>query len=99
MCIRDRARVAGTNAVSATRGDPLQNYRPQSAPLIFKSGTFEMYAVGQPGGNNTEEVCLEGSSELVLRSLIVRDGVTLGVQMIGTREDFDTYAKRVRAEM
>ncbi len=92
-----QGRIAGGNAVAALCGKPLLEYQPQTAPLTFKSGDFELYAVGHPGDDGTNEVCLDGSCESVLRALIVKDGVTLGVQMIGTREGFDGYAKTVQA--
>lgn len=92
-----QGRVAGANAVALLAGRPLQAYRPETLPLAFKNGDFELYALGQPGGDGHEEDVLDGSTELVLRSLVKRNNVTVGVQMIGTREGFDALAAQVPA--
>lgn len=91
-----QGRLAGRNAVAAVRGEPLEEYAPQTLPLMFKSGDFELYAVGPPGGGpDYEEHLLEGSSEEVLRALIRKDGRLCGVQMIGTRHEFDDYLRQL----
>jgi nitrite reductase (NADH) large subunit len=90
-----QGRLAGTNAVAAVRGETLQRYVPQTLPLTFKSGDFELYAVGAPGGEGYEEHPLDGSTESVLRSVIKRNGRLCGVQMIGTRQGFDDYLAQV----
>jgi hypothetical protein len=81
--------------VSFLKGKPEKSYAPQTLPLMFRSGDFELYSVGDPGGDGCEEHLLEGSSESVIRSLIRRDGIPVGVQMIGTREGFDRCADLV----
>jgi NAD(P)H-nitrite reductase large subunit len=93
-----QGRIAGANAAASVKGQPLRAYQPESQPLMFRSGDFELYAVGQPGGVGYEEHLLDGTTESVLRSLIVKDGIPLGVQMIGTREGFDQYAVQVRGQ-
>ena len=35
-------------------------------------------------------------TESAIRSLIMKDGIPLGVQMIGTRDGFDEYAAKVK---
>lgn len=90
-----QGRLAGANAVAAAQGRPLQSYQPQTLPLTFKHGEFEIYAVGKPGGPGTEEVCLDGTTDLVLRSLVKLGGATVGVQMIGTRAGFDDLASHL----
>jgi NAD(P)H-nitrite reductase large subunit len=91
-----QGRLAGANVVAALRGEPLQAYRPESLPLTFKAHDFELYAIGQPGDDGAEEHLLQGMTERVIRSLIVKDGIPVGVQMIGTNEDFTTYADLVK---
>jgi NAD(P)H-nitrite reductase large subunit len=86
-----QGRIAGRNAVAAVRGEPRHEYVPQTLPLMFKSGDFELYTVGPPGGDEYEEHFLEGSSEDVLRALVRKHGRLCGVQMIGTRHGFDDY--------
>lgn len=91
-----QGRIAGANAGAADRPEARHAYAPESLPLMFKSGDFEIYAIGQPGGDGCEEHLLEGATEAVIRCLVQKDGMPVGVQMIGTREGFDTYAQMVK---
>ena len=91
-----QGRIAGGNVVATLQGKAPQPYRSESLPLMFKSGDFELYSLGQPGGVGYEEHLLDGTTESVFRALITKDGIPLGVQMIGTREDFDRCAAQVR---
>jgi NAD(P)H-nitrite reductase large subunit len=90
-----QGRVAGSNAARALSAGELEGYTPASQPLTFKSRDFEVYAIGTTFGEGTEEICLEGSTESVLRSLVVKDGIAMGVQMIGTREGFEEYGSKL----
>lgn len=91
-----QGRIAGVNAASGDRAESRQSYAPESLPLMFKSGDFELYAIGQPGGDDCDEHLLDGTTETVFRCLIEKDGLPLGVQMIGTRAGFDDYARMVK---
>lgn len=91
-----QGRLAGANAAAFAAGRPGTEYRPQSLPLMFRSGDFEVYAIGQPGGEACDEHLLSGTTEDVIRSLIARDGIPVGVQMIGTRRELDRFADLIR---
>jgi nitrite reductase (NADH) large subunit len=91
-----QGRTAGVNAVAAQSGGALQSYQPETLPLIFRSGDFEIYSLGQPGGVGYEEHLLDVATDSMIRALILKDGIPLGVQMIGTREGFDEWAAKVR---
>jgi NAD(P)H-nitrite reductase large subunit len=91
-----QGRIAGANVVRSLKGEPLQPYRPETLPLTFKSRDFELYSIGHAGGDGCEEHLLEGTTESIIRSLIIRDGIPLGVQMIGTRQGFDEYADLIK---
>jgi NAD(P)H-nitrite reductase large subunit len=87
-----KGKAAGTNALAALEGKALTPFMPVAAPVSLKARDFEIHALGEPGAGETEEVWLAGSSDEVVRSLLVKDGVAVGVQMVGTREGFDALA-------
>ena len=91
-----QGRIAGLNLAAALQGRELQPYQPDTMLLSFRAKDFEIYALGQPDGVGAEEHLLDGTTESVIRSLVIKDGIPLGVQMIGTREGFDEYAAAVR---
>ena len=91
-----QGRIAGANVVAALRAEALQTYQPGSLPLVFRAKDFEIYSLGAPGGIGYEEHLLEGTTESVIRSLVLKDGIPLGVQMIGTRAGFDEYVAAIQ---
>jgi nitrite reductase (NADH) large subunit len=91
-----QGRVAACNLIAAARGGTGDAYQPETLPLMFRARDFEIYAIGEVGGQGYEEHLLEGSAERTIRSLVMRDGIPLGVQMVGTREGFDDYASAVK---
>jgi 3-phenylpropionate/trans-cinnamate dioxygenase ferredoxin reductase subunit len=92
----NQGRVAGANAALSAVGSERRVYRPETPTLSLRSGDFEIYSIGQPGGVGYEEHLLEGATERAIRSLILKDGVPMGVQMIGTRQDLDQCAAMIR---
>ena len=86
-----QGRIAGGNAVAGQRGGPLAEYAPESVPLTFRWQAVEVYAAGDPGGPGIEEWLLGSTEDCRLRSLMLREGMVAGVQMVGTREDLDHY--------
>jgi NAD(P)H-nitrite reductase large subunit len=91
-----QGKVAATNLVAYLQGRSLHPYQAETAPSSFRAKDFEIYSIGQPGGVGYEEHLLEGATESVIRALVVKDGIPLGVQMIGTREGFDDHAAAVK---
>ena len=87
--------VAGANAVAASQGLALREYAPAQPPFAFKFNDVELYAAGDPGRPGDEETLLDGATERALRVLVKRDGQQVGLQMIGTRQDFDRYARAI----
>jgi NAD(P)H-nitrite reductase large subunit len=91
-----QGRQAGANLVAALQGRPLLAHAPDPAPLAFKAKGVELYALGEPAGEGSREWFLDTTEESALRALVLMNGVVTGVQMVGTREDFDQYAEMVR---
>ena len=91
-----QGKVAAANLVAFLQGRSLQFYQAETSPLSFRAKDFEIYSIGHPGGVGYEDHLLEGSTESVIRTLVMKDGVPLGVQMIGSREGFDEYAAAVK---
>jgi nitrite reductase (NADH) large subunit len=92
----NQGRVAGANAALSAAGVERRVYRPETPSLSLRSGDFEIYSIGQPGGVGYEEHLLDGATELAVRSLILKDGIPMGVQMIGTRQDLDRCTAMIR---
>ena len=90
-----QGRLAGSNACAAVLGkNPVEYPQPQAA-LTFKYKDFGMYSIGVIPDDATDEILLDGPDDLEYRARIVRDGVTVGVQMVGGGKDFQKYAKEV----
>ncbi len=89
--------LAGTNAVAAARGQPGAIYKTVLLPLTYKAQGFEVNAVGLADGPGCETQVLETRQANAFRALILQNGVLVGVQMIGTREEFDDYAAKVQS--
>ncbi len=91
-----QGRLAALNLISRLRGLEERAYVPETIPLTFRSKDFEIYAIGETASQGSEEHLLDGSTETLIRALVMKDGIPVGVQMIGTREGFDTYATQVK---
>jgi NAD(P)H-nitrite reductase large subunit len=90
-----QGRVAGANCVAALRGEPLHPYSPGTTAFSLKVGDVEVHTAGDIPPEHCEVLTLDGSGDSVLRALLVKDGRVVGVQMIGTRRDFDAHAARL----
>ncbi len=91
-----QGKLAGLNLIATLQGRAGQPYMPETIPLTFRSKDFEIYAIGEVSSPDSEEQILDGSTETLVRALVLRNAVPVGVQMIGTREGFDTYASEVK---
>lgn len=91
-----QGKLAALNLVAALQGRTGQLYKPETIPLTFRSNNFEIYSIGSVSAPGAEEQILDGSTETLIRALVLKDGVPVGVQMIGTREGFDYYAAEVK---
>lgn len=91
-----QGKIAALNLLASLQGKAGQAYKPETIPLTFRSKNFEIYAIGEVSASGAEEQILDGSTETLIRALVLKDGVPLGVQMIGTREGFDSYAAEVK---
>jgi NAD(P)H-nitrite reductase large subunit len=91
-----QGRLGAANLVAALQDRPLTAYAAEAAPLTFKTPEIELYALGQPAGEGSQEWLLDASADSALRTLALSGGVVTGVQMIGTRREFDQYADMVR---
>lgn len=84
-----KGKIAGANLIASLGGGRLTPYEPAVAPVSFKHRDFELHALGGVISSEHQELALDGSSDSVVRSLLVKDGVITGVQLVGTREGFD----------
>ena len=93
-----QGRVAGYNAVVCTTTGQYKRCPSDEIPLLFKSRDLELHSWGQ-----TAESCVsaeavrfdDGKTPGVIKIKVVRsDGVTVGVQMVGTGEGFDALIKK-----
>lgn len=91
-----QGKLAALNLLASLQGGDGQNYTPETIPLTFRSKNFEIYAIGEVSAAGSEEQILDGSTETLVRALVLKDSVPVGVQMIGTREGFDSYAAEVK---
>lgn len=91
-----QGRLAALNLIAALRGGERKPYLPETIPLTFKSKDFEIYAIGETAAPGSEEHLLDGSTETLIRAVVMKDNIPVGVQMIGTREGFDSYAAEVK---
>jgi nitrite reductase (NADH) large subunit len=90
-----QGKVAGGNAAAARPDGLISAADSGPPPVSFRGGGIEVYAVGHPGGPECEERLLDGSTDSAVRALIVRGGIVVGVQMVGTREGFDQHAAMI----
>jgi nitrite reductase (NADH) large subunit len=90
-----QGKLAGENVVAAVQGKEGARFEPQLLPLTFKTGDFELCALGAPGGEGLEEQVLDVPVESAFRALIRHQGFLVGVQMVGTRAGLDEFARQV----
>jgi nitrite reductase (NADH) large subunit len=90
-----QGRVAGANAV-ATGGSARQSHVPVNPPVILKYGDLELRAIGMPAGPGNEQKALDGSDAFNYRTVVIKDGVVVGAQMIGNCSQFEEYAKQIK---
>ena len=90
-----QGKVAGANAAAAAAGNPLQLYRYQPAPLQFAFNEIVLCSAGDPGVAGDAEVETLPAPPAAYRALVRRATRLAGVQMIGTKQDFDQYVRQL----
>jgi 3-phenylpropionate/trans-cinnamate dioxygenase ferredoxin reductase subunit len=83
-----QGRLAGINAVASTKGEALQQSRAPVVPLSFLHDDIEIHAIGPATGTGLQERLLSDPASEIHRSIYLENGILRGIQMIGTREDF-----------
>jgi 3-phenylpropionate/trans-cinnamate dioxygenase ferredoxin reductase subunit len=83
-----QGRLAGANAVAAATGRPLEQSPTPAAPLSFMHDDIEIHAIGPAVGDGLQEQLLCDPASSIHRSIYLENGILRGIQMIGTREDF-----------
>lgn len=91
-----QGRIAGFNAYAVCVNDDMEQYKPAETPLTFKYKDFEMHSIGALPDQMSEEIMIDESSDLEYRVRVVRDGVTVGVQMVGNGKGFQKYSAEVQ---
>jgi len=92
-----QGKVAGINAVAAAAGQPLQRYHYQPAPLQFAFNEMVLCSAGDPGVAAEAEVETLPAPPAAYRALVRRATRLAGVQMIGTKQEFDQYVRQLAA--
>lgn len=89
-----QGRIAGSNACAGVTGHEIDHYKTPETPLTFKYKDFEIHAIGPPPNEKCEEHILDddGSSH---RICVSKDGIVVGVQMVGTGRGFQKMARAV----
>jgi nitrite reductase (NADH) large subunit len=87
-----KGKVAGGNMLASLEGRAMTPYVPIPLPLSLKTRDLELYAMGGPVVPGDSELWLSGATDDMVRAILLREGVLVGVQMIGTREGFDELA-------
>lgn len=91
-----QGRLAGTNAAVFAAGGAPQPFAFGVVPVSARHGGVEIHATGSAGGPGVFEQRLDDASQPdVYRAITRRDGIIVGVQMIGSREGFDTLAAQI----
>ncbi|NCC53713.1 MAG: NAD(P)/FAD-dependent oxidoreductase [Spartobacteria bacterium] len=72
-----------------------KEYTPSSGAVNFKYEDFEVHSVGPAVDESANEVILEVPSPGAYASLLKRDDVLIGAQMVGVGTDFRSYEKKV----
>ena len=91
-----QGRLAGANAAAAAAGTPLQDDDNREYPVFFKSRELELYAIGKTVSDLLTESRLDdGAQPRRYRAVVKKGPAVVGVQMIGTREGFDSLASQL----
>ncbi len=90
-----QGRTAGSNAFAVCGSEDKEQYKRAEVPLTFKYKDFEIHSIGAVPENESEEELLDDTNGLEYRARIVRNGVIVGVQMVGSGKGFQKYAAEV----
>ena len=90
-----QGKAAGANAAAAAAGQALQPYHYQPAPLQFTFNEIVLCSAGDPGVAGDAELETLTAPPAAYRALVRRATRLAGVQMIGTKQDFDQYARQL----
>jgi NADPH-dependent 2,4-dienoyl-CoA reductase/sulfur reductase-like enzyme len=93
---RAQGRTAGLNACAHCTGAAPVEYVGSPASYSFKHEEFEVHSAGSTSDETNEEVLLEVEEPSSYRALVMKNGVTVGVQMVGTGRDFHRYVEAVK---
>lgn len=88
----EHGRGAASNAIAALTDGRLNEVPDRSMPLSFKHANVEFYAVGPPTGEGLQETILSDDGH-IYRSVVLKGRTVCGVQMVGSRDDFQRLAK------
>jgi NAD(P)H-nitrite reductase large subunit len=91
----EQGTIAGANVCSSILGLPLQYYTPRSVQVFMKYGNFEIRCGGVvPSENDEIEILTE--EEEKFRALFKKGKEIVGIQMVGTSDEFGRYFKSLK---
>ncbi len=86
-----QGRLAAENCLADLAGKPLQKYHAAPAAMHLKYNDFEIHAVGQA----PDTVIRTEPAPGALQNFVVRNGLLIGAQMVGTGRDFVKLEKNL----
>ena len=90
-----QGKAVGKNILAYLRGEEMQEYEIEPAPLRLKFKNFELYSIGvAPKNKKYEEKILDYESMKTYRACIYEKSALAGVQMVGSSKDFLKYQKQ-----
>ena len=89
-----QGKTAAENILADAAGTPLQAYVPTSAAVHYKLESFELHSIGRVAGAEDQEVIMDQTDD-TCRVKILHNGKLVGLQMIGTKLDFNTISSEL----
>lgn len=89
-----QGKIAAVNALATATGGVLIEHKPSVMPVYYSHAGLTVNSIGPACETGASTVKLEHSKE-VYRSLLLKDGVLIGIQMAGSVADFKKYEKQL----
>ncbi len=93
-----QGRLAAANAMAALTNGAQAVYKLSDAAVNYKFNEFELHSVGRVAGEGDHEQLVDADEKACRIKVTDRDGKLVGVQMIGTGQDFKKWSTEVAGE-
>jgi NAD(P)H-nitrite reductase large subunit len=89
-----QGKIAGSNSISSE--EDMTEFKIEEVSVLLKYKDFQLYAVGQPSGNDgLKEEILEDKVNEIYRAVVKKDNKIVGIQMIGSLTDYKKFEKEL----